>query len=338
MRLDTKVGPNTRIEVVTEGILTRMLQRDLALDGIGLVIFDEFHERSLVGDTGLALTLAAGDALREDLRVLVMSATLDGISIAKILGDAPIIRSEGKAWPVVTRHAGNASVASVVVDTLATEPGSILVFLPGAGEIRRVEEHLRAATPVGVSVHPLHGSLPIEMQDAAIAPASAGKRKVVLATSIAETSLTIEGIRVVIDSGEMRIPRFSPRTGMTRLETVRVSRASADQRRGRAGRLAPGVCIRCWSAGEDAGLVPYTRPEILDADLAGLALDLASAGIPDPAELRWLDTPPAAAFAQARELLLLLGAIDDHGRITEHGGAMAEPRPTEAITIPLALP
>ena len=338
MRLDTKVGPNTRIEVVTEGILTRMLQHDLSLEGVGLVIFDEFHERSLVGDGALALTLAAGESLRDDLRILVMSATLDGISIAKLLGDAPIIRTEGRGWPVATQYAplranrtgGNdwhrvtSHVASVVRDTLAAESGSILVFLPGAGEIRRVEEQLRDTLPLDVAVQPLHGSLPIEMQDAAILPAAAGKRKVVLATSIAETSLTIEGIRVVIDSGEMRIPRFSARTGMTHLETVRVSRASADQRRGRAGRLEPGVCVRCWSAGEDAGLVPFTRPEILDADLAPLVLDLASAGFVDPGELRWLDAPPAAAFAQARELLQLLGAVDPSGRVTSDGSQMAE--------------
>ncbi len=218
----------------------------------------------------------------------------------------------------------DAHIAAVIRDTISTETGSLLVFLPGAGEIRRVEEQLRGTLPGDVLVQPLHGSLPFELQDAALRPAPPGKRKVVLATSIAETSLTIEGIRVVIDSGQMRIPRFSARTGMTRLETVRVSRASADQRRGRAGRLEPGVCVRAWSAGEDAGLVPYTRPEILDADLAGLVLDLASAGFSDPAELHWLDSPPAAAFAQGRELLQLLGAIDSAGRITAHGRAMAE--------------
>jgi len=341
MRLDTRVGPKTRIEVVTEGILTRMLQHDLSLDGVGLVIFDEFHERSLAGDTGLALTLAAADSLRDDLRVLVMSATLDGITIARLLGNAPVIRSEGRAWPVETRHAPPRNdsvqntpfqrrsamelhVAAVVRDVVATESGSVLVFLPGAGEIRRVEELLRGHSPSDVSLNPLHGTLPIEMQDAAIAPAPPGKRKVVLATSIAETSLTIEGIRVVVDSGLMRIPRFSPGTGMSRLETVRVSRASADQRRGRAGRLEEGVCVRCWSAGEDAGLIPYTRAEILDADLAPLVLDLLSAGFGDPSELRWLDAPPNAAFAQARELLQLLGAVDANGRITAHGAAMAE--------------
>lgn len=341
MRLDTRVGPRTRIEVVTEGVLTRMLQHDLSLDGVGLVIFDEFHERSLAGDTGLALTLAAADSLRDDLRILVMSATLDGIAVAKLLGNAPVIRSEGRAWPVETRHAPprhdqsrassyqrraalEAHVARVVRDVVGAEPGSVLVFLPGAGEIRRVEELLRGTLPANVSLNPLHGTLPIEMQDAAIAPAPAGKRKVVLATSIAETSLTIEGIRVVVDSGLMRIPRFSAGTGMTRLETVRVSRASADQRRGRAGRLEAGVCVRCWSAGEDAGLIPYTRPEMLDADLAPLALDLAAAGFVDAGELRWLDSPPAAAFAQSRELLQLLGAVDATGRITTHGTAMAE--------------
>jgi ATP-dependent helicase HrpB len=341
MRLDTRVGPRTRIEVVTEGILTRMLQHDLSLDGVGLVIFDEFHERSLAGDTGLALTLAAAASLRDDLKILVMSATLDGIAVAGLLGDAPVIRSEGRAWPVETRHAPpredhsrsssyqrrsalEAHVARTVRDVVTTEPGSVLVFLPGAGEIGRVGELLRNTLPGDVSLNPLHGTLSIEMQDAAIAPARPGKRKVVLATSIAETSLTIEGIRVVVDSGLMRIPRFSAGTGMTRLETVRLSRASADQRRGRAGRLEPGVCVRCWSAGEDAGLIPYTRAEVLDADLAPLALDLATAGFVDPAELRWLDPPPVAAFAQARELLLLLGAVDATGRVTAHGTAMAE--------------
>jgi ATP-dependent helicase HrpB len=341
MRLDTRVGPRTRIEVVTEGILTRMLQHDLALAGVGLVIFDEFHERSMIGDTGLALTLAAADSLRDDLKILVMSATLDGIGVARVLGDAPVIRSEGRTWPVLTRHvpmhpdqpaatgfqrrtALEGHVARVVRDVVAEEPGSVLVFLPGAGEIRRVEELLRGTLPRDVSLRPLHGSLPIAMQDAAIAPVLPGQRKVVLATSVAETSLTIEGIRVVVDSGLMRIPRFSAGTGMTRLETVRVSRASADQRRGRAGRLEPGVCLRCWSAGEDAGLIPYTRPEILDADLAPLALDLASAGFAGPGELRWLDQPPIAAFAQAVELLQLLGALDASGRITAHGVAMAD--------------
>ena len=331
VRLDTRVGPRTRIEVVTEGILTRMLQDDPALTGTGLVIFDEFHERSLVADTGLALTLAAADLLRPDLRVLVMSATLDGAAVASLLGDAPLLTSEARAFPVVTRHQPPAAgqwieqhVVRVVREALTGESGSILVFLPGAAEIRRVADLLASGPlPAATTVHALYGALSLEAQDAAIAPAPTGGRKVVLATSIAETSLTIDGIRVVIDSGLMRIPRFSPRTGMTRLETVRVTRVSADQRRGRAGRVGPGTCIRCWSAAEEAGLVPSTRAEILDADLASLALDLASAGCADPAELRWLDPPPAAAFGQARELLALLGAIDRHGQLTAHGRAMA---------------
>jgi len=331
MRQDTKVSAATRIEVVTEGILTRMLQHDPTLEGIGAVIFDEFHERSLIADTGLALTLAAAELFRDDLRLLVMSATLDGAAVARLLGDAPLLESEGRSFPVDTRHVPprtgvrlETHVAQVVREALDTEAGSLLVFLPGAGEIRRVESALRGASlPADVSVHPLYGMLAGSAQDAAIAPAPAGKRKVVLATSIAETSLTIEGIRVVIDAGLMRIPRFSPRTGMTRLETVRVSRASADQRRGRAGRVMPGICLRCWSAGEEAGLVPQTRAEILDSDLAPLALDLASAGFADPATLRWLDPPPAAAFAQGRELLTLLGALDHAGALTPHGEAMA---------------
>jgi len=338
MRLDTRIGPRTRIEVITEGILTRMLQDDLALDGTGLVIFDEFHERSLTADTGLALTIAAMESLRDDLKVLVMSATLDGVAVATLLGSVPVIRSEGRAWPVTTRHAppragrGPAPgmrrafidhVARVAIETVRKERGSVLVFLPGAGEIRQAEALLRTALPAEMSLHALHGSLPIEAQDAAIAPAPAGRRKIVLATSIAETSLTIDGIRVVVDSGLMRIPRFSPRTGMTRLETARVSRASADQRRGRAGRLEAGVCVRCWSAADEAGLVAYTRPEMLDADLAPLALDLAGAGFTDPSELRWLDPPPAAAFRQGTELLRLLGAVDDAGRIAPHGRAVA---------------
>ncbi|HEY4101723.1 MAG TPA: ATP-dependent helicase HrpB [Gemmatimonadales bacterium] len=331
IRRETRVGPSTRIEVVTEGILTRMLQHDLSLEGVGLVIFDEFHERSIVGDTGLALTLAASESLRADLRILVMSATLDGQRVATLIGDAPVIRSDGRSFPVTTRHAPSrdgvrldAHVAGVVRDALAVESGSILVFLPGAGDINRTADRLAGGIPADVTVYPLHGSMAADQQDAAIAPARPGERKIVLATSIAETSLTIDGIRVVVDSGAMRIPRFSPRTGMTRLETVRVSRASADQRRGRAGRLEPGICVRCWSAAEDAGLVPFTRPEILDADLASLALDLAAAGFTDPAELRWLDPPPAAAFAQAQELLRLHGALDLHNRITQHGTAMVE--------------
>lgn len=330
VRRDTRVSAQTRIEVVTEGVLTRMLQGDPALEGVGVVIFDEYHERSLVADVGLALTLACVELLRPDLRILVMSATLDGVAVARLLGEVPVVRSTGRAFPVETHHRPvpdrvhlEAHVARVVRESLASNDGSVLVFLPGAGEIRRVEALLRDDLPRDVSLHPLHGMLPADAQDVAIAPSVAGHRKVVLATSIAETSLTIEGIGVVVDGGWMRVPRFSSRTGMTRLDTIRVSRASADQRRGRAGRLAPGVAYRCWSVADEIGLVPYSRAEMLDADLAPLALDLAAAGFADPAELRWLDPPPAAAFARARELLLLLGAIDEGGRLTPHGRGLA---------------
>ncbi|HEX6631555.1 MAG TPA: ATP-dependent helicase HrpB, partial [Gemmatimonadaceae bacterium] len=331
VRLDTRVGPRTRVEVVTEGVLPRMLQDDPALEAVGLVIFDEFHERSLPADLGLALTLQARELLRDDLRVLVMSATLDGAAVARLLGDAPVVTSEGRAFPVETRwrpprerERVDATVARVVREALATDAGDVLAFLPGQAEIRRAEALLRdGPLDAATRVHPLFGNLPPEAQDAAIAPSPPGARKVVLATSIAETSLTIEGVRVVVDGGLARVPRFDPRGGMTRLETVRVSRAAADQRRGRAGRSAPGVCYRLWPEGEDAHLVPYARPEILEADLAPLALELAEAGVRDPAELRWLDPPPAAAFAQARELLGELGALDADGRITAHGRRMA---------------
>lgn len=331
VRLDTRVGPRTRIEVVTEGVLGRMLQDDPSLDGIGLVIFDEFHERSLHADLGLALALQTRAILREDLRLLLMSATLDGEGIARLLGGAPIITSEGRAFPVETRHVARrqeqrieSQVASTVRDAIACETGDVLVFLPGTAEIRRVASMLDdPPLPADVRVFPLHGTLPIEQQDLAIAPSAAGRRKVVLATSIAETSLTIEGVRVVIDSGLMRVSRFSPRTGMTRLETLRVSRASADQRRGRAGRVGPGIAYRLWSEHEEGGLVPQGAPEILEADLAPLVLALADAGITDARELAWLDPPPGAADAQARELLVDLGALDVHGGITPHGRAIA---------------
>jgi ATP-dependent helicase HrpB len=331
IRMETRVGPGTRVEVVTEGVLTRMLQHDPALDGVGIVIFDEFHERSLHADLGLALTLQSRAVLRDDLRVLVMSATLDGARVAALLGDAPVITSEGRAHPVETRFLPRRGegwieprVARAVRDALDAEEGDVLVFLPGAGEIRRVQEMLSADdVPPGVRVHPLFGNLSQEEQDEAIRPSPPGRRKVVLATSIAETSLTIEGVRVVVDSGLIRVPRFSPRTGMTRLETVTVSRASADQRRGRAGRLGPGVCHRLWTEAEDAALQPHRPPEILEADLAPLALELAAWGVADPAELQWLDPPSPAAYAQARELLAELGALDAGGAITPHGRAMS---------------
>jgi ATP-dependent helicase HrpB len=334
VRGETRVGPDTRIEVVTEGVLTRMLQSDPSLAGIGLVVFDEFHERSVHADLGLALALHARSVLRPDLRLLVMSATLDPTPISALLGDAPVVVSDGRTFPVETRWRKQpvavdvgprvASVVAAAVErALATDDGDVLVFLPGAGEIRWTERRLteRGLGP-GVRVHPLFGDLSRGEQDGAIAPSRPGERKVVLATSIAETSLTIEGVRVVIDSGLMRVPRFDPGTGLTRLATVRVTRDAADQRRGRAGRTAPGVCYRLWTRAEERGLVRHRSPEILEADLAPLALELAAWGA-DPGELRWLDSPPPAAFAQAMELLRELEAVDDDGAVTGHGRELA---------------
>ena len=330
-RLDTKVGPSTRLEVVTEGILVRALQANAALEGIGLVVFDEFHERSLDGDLGLALTLESRRVLRPDLRLLVMSATLDGASIAGLLGGAPVVASPGRMFPVETRYLERPSadriedgVVRAIESALGCESGSLLVFLPGLREIRRVERRLQELN-LGpeVRVTPLYGDLPPAAQDAAIEPAPPGTRKVVLATAIAETSLTIDGIRVVVDSGLMRRARFDPRTGMTRLVTERVSQAAADQRRGRAGRLEAGLCFRLWPEHEQALLAPFTPPEILDADLAPFALELARWGSADPGSLSWLDPPPTAAYAQARGLLAELDALDQDDRLTEHGRAMA---------------
>ena len=330
VRADTRVGPRTRIEVVTEGVLTRMLQDDPTLEDVGLLVFDEYHERSVHADLGLALALHSRALLREDLRILVMSATIDGAAVAALLDDAPVIRSEGRAYPVETRYLAratddraDASVARAVRGALARDEGDVLAFLPGAGEIRRAASMLDEGTLGNVDVVTLYGALSGAEQDRALAPAPRGRRKVVLATSIAETSLTIEGVRVVVDSGLARGPRFDPGSGMTRLETTRVSRASADQRRGRAGRTEPGVCYRLWAEHENHGLVAQAPPEILLADLAPLALELAVAGIADPGELRWLTPPPAPALAQARELLQQLGALDGEGRATAHGRAMA---------------
>ena len=330
MRGDTRVGATTRIEVVTEGVLTRMLLDDPTLDGVGVICFDEFHERSIHGDTGLALALNTQSLLRPDLRLLVMSATIDGARVATMLGDAPVITSTGRAFPVETRfvppRAGvrmEEATVTAVREALAAHDGDVLVFLPGAREIRRVASLLDGTVASDVDLWPLFGMLDAKAQDAAIAPSPIGRRKVVIASAIAETSLTIEGVRVVVDSGWSRVPRYSARTGMTRLETVRVSRASADQRRGRAGRVAAGHCIRCWHEYDDAALRAHGSAEILDADLAPLALDLAGAGIERADELHWLDTPPAAAFAQARALLAALGALDADGRLTSHGRAMS---------------
>jgi ATP-dependent helicase HrpB len=330
-RLDTKVGPRTRLEVVTEGILVRALQADAALEGVGLLIFDEFHERSLDADLGLALALETRRVLRPDLRLLLMSATLDGANVAKLLGGAPVIASHGRTFPVETRHLDRPpadriedGVARATMEAVEHESGSLLVFLPGVREIRRVERRLKEiALGPEIRVTPLYGDLPQEAQDAAIEPAPSGTRKIVLATSIAETSLTIDGIRVVIDSGLMRRARFDPRSGMTRLVTERVSRSAAEQRLGRAGRLEPGLCYRLWPAHEQALLAPFTPPEILEADLAPLALELARWGTSDPASLSWLDPPPAAAYAQAHSLLRGLDALDRAGRLTAHGRAMA---------------
>ena len=332
VRMDTQVGPATRIEVVTEGVLTRMLQTDPALEGIGALIFDEFHERNLNADVGLALALQSQALLREDLRILVMSATLDGAAVAGLLGGAPIVTSEGRSYPVDIRYVNRradarieSSVVSAIRHAVSRDEGDLLVFLPGAGEIRRVQQMLAEGDlPSNVHVTPLHGTLPQAEQEFAIAPSRVGQRKIVLSTSIAETSVTIEGIRIVIDSGVTRVPRFSPRSGMTRLETIRVSRAAAEQRCGRAGRVAPGICYRLWAEQEQHQLVPYRTPEILEADLAPLVLELAIAGVTDPLELQWLDAPPAGAYAQARELLKHLGALDANGRGTAHGRQMAE--------------
>jgi ATP-dependent helicase HrpB len=331
VRLQSLVSARTRVEVVTEGVFARMILDDPTLEGVAAALFDEFHERSLDADLGLALALDAQGALREDLRLLVMSATLDGARVARLMGEAALIESQGRSFPVETRYLSRDPKARVedevvraTLRALAEETGSILVFLPGQGEIARVAASLasRVRNPE-VDIAPLYGAMDARAQDKAVAPAPPGRRKIVLATSIAETSLTIEGVRVVVDSGLMRVPRFEPDIGLTRLETVRVSRANADQRRGRAGRVEPGVCYRLWEEAGNGGLISYAKPEILAADLSGLALDLAAWGVSDPASLKFLDPPPRAALHEARALLTTLGALDDEGRITEEGRAMS---------------
>ncbi len=332
MRLDTKVGLKTRIEVVTEGILTRVLQHDPSLEAYAMVLFDEFHERSLQADTGLALCLETQRLFRQDLRLLVMSATLDCGPVGVLLGQAPTIRCDGRMFPVETRYLDqpvsgylDVAVTQIIRRALAHDQGSLLVFLPGMAEIRRIERTLLdAALDSNILVAPLHGDLSQALQDAAIEPAKPGIRKIVLATSIAETSLTIDGVRIVIDAGQLRAPKFDPRSGLTRLETSRVTQDSADQRRGRAGRLEPGICYRLWTEREQASLTPRRPPEILEADLAPLVLDLALWGVGDPSELSWLTPPPSGAVTQAREMLTRLGALDSNGCITPHGRAMAE--------------
>jgi len=332
VRFGSKVSKATRIEVVTEGIFTRLVLDDPELAGVAAVLFDEFHERSLDADLGLALARDAQQGLREDLRLLAMSATLDGARVAVLLadkqrGDAPVVTSEGRAFPVETRYLGRdpqqrieSQVVAAVLRVLRADPGSVLVFLPGAGEIRRTEMLLKERLDdPAVDVVALFGALDARDQDRAIAPAPKGRRKIVLATSIAETSLTIEGVRIVIDSGLARVPRYEPDVGLTRLETVRVSRAAADQRRGRAGRTEPGICYRLWDEPQTGSLEAFTRPEILAADLSPLLLDLAQWGVSDPASLAFLDPPPKAALAEARTLLTDLQALDADGRITEQG-------------------
>jgi len=326
VRLGSKITARTRIEVVTEGVFTRMILDDPELSGIGAVLFDEFHERSLDADLGLALALDAQGGLREDLRLLVMSATLDGARVARLMNDAPVVASEGRAFPVETRHVERdptrrieESVAEVTLRALRSDPGSVLVFLPGQAEIRRTADLLTGRVDPGVVLAPLYGALPPAEQDRAVAPAPPGTRKVVLATSIAETSLTIEGVRIVVDSGLARVPVYEPGLGLTRLVTARASRASVDQRRGRAGRTEPGLCWRLWSEAGTNALEPFSRPEILSADLAGLLLDCAAWGVSDPLKLAFLDPPPAPALAEARALLDALGALDPDGRLTETG-------------------
>lgn len=326
-RLQSRIGPATRIEVITEGVFTRMILDDPALEGVGAVLFDEFHERSLDADLGLALARESQTVLRDDLRILVMSATLDTAGVSRLLDGTPVIEAEGRMFPVQTRYLGRNpaerledAVARAVTTALAEEDGSILVFLPGQGEIHRTVQKLkdRVRDPA-VDLAPLYGALDKGEQDRAIEPAAPGRRKVVLATSVAETSLTIEGVHVVIDGGLSRVPRFEPSSGLTRLATVRVSRSSAEQRRGRAGRVAPGVCYRLWDEEQTRGLVPHQAPEIQEADLTAFALDLARWGATSPDGLALMDPPPAGAFAEARKVLTRLGALNAEGALTAHG-------------------
>jgi ATP-dependent helicase HrpB len=329
MRMESKVSGRTRVLVVTEGVLSRMILEDPELSGISAIIFDEFHERSLDGDFGLALALDVQEALRPDLRLLVMSATLDGTRVASLMRGAPVIESRGRSFPIEIRHQERQTrtpieeaMADAIRRAVASEHGSLLAFLPGQREIERTAARLAGRLCDSIDVIALSGRLDSGAQDAAIRPAPKGRRKVVLATSIAETSLTIDGVRVVVDSGLSRLPKYEPATGLTRLETVRVSRASAEQRAGRAGRTQSGVAIRLWRAEQTAALAPFTPPEILQADLSGLVLDCAAFGLADPAKLSFLDPPPAPSITEARALLVELKAIDRNGRVTKTGDAM----------------
>ena len=324
VRFGSNVSRKTVVEVITEGIFTRMIVDDPGLGGVAAVVFDEFHERSLDADLGLALARDAQQGLREDLKLLVMSATLDGARVATLLGGAPVIESKGRSFAVETRYAGRdtrpieTQMTDAIARAMRVEPGSLLAFLPGTAEIRRTQSLLEGRTDSSTDIVPLYGALPGDQQDRAIEPARPGRRKIVLATSIAETSITIEGVRIVIDSGLARVPRYEPDVGVTRLETVRVSRAAADQRRGRAGRAEPGVCYRLWDEAQTAALEPFARPEILAADLSSFALDLAAWGA-IPEQLSFLDPPPRPPLSEAKALLRELDAVDDDGRITEEG-------------------
>ncbi len=328
VRFDTKVSNKTRIEVVTEGILTRMIQSDNSLEEIGLLIFDEFHERSLHADLALALSLQVQQVLRSDLRILIMSATLDSEQLSSMLNNAPVITSTGRQFSVEYKYLQQESdtpIASrmnaAIRKALREEEGDVLAFLPGAGEINRTQQ-LLSEDGVNAKIHPLFGDLPFKQQQEAILPRNDGQRKIVLATSIAETSLTIEGIRIVIDSGMARVPRFDPRSGLTHLETIRVTKDAADQRAGRAGRLGPGICYRLWTEGTQRNLLLQRKPEILEADLAPLLLELSQWGIKEMKELTWITPPPAGAVSQARELLQQLDAMDENGIITSRGKEM----------------
>jgi len=324
VRFGSKISRKTRIEIVTEGIFTRMIVDDPTLAGVVAVLFDEFHERSLDADLGLALARDAQQGLREDLKILVMSATIDGARVGALLGGAPVIESQGRIFPVETRYVGRDArpiepqLADTIARAMRAERGSVLAFLPGAAEIRRTQNLLESRADAAADIVPLYGALGGDEQTRAIEPARPGRRKIVLATSIAETSITIEGVRVVVDSGLARVPRYEPDVGVTRLDTVRVSRAAADQRRGRAGRTEPGVCYRLWDEPQTAALEPFARPEILAADLSSFALDLAAWGAAADT-LAFLDPPPRAALAEAKSLLAALGAIDGDGRITDEG-------------------
>ncbi|EEA92414.1 ATP-dependent helicase HrpB [Pseudovibrio sp. JE062] len=330
VRMDSKVSAKTRIEVVTEGVFTRMILDDPELSGVAAVLFDEYHERSMDGDLGLALALDVQEALRDDLRIVPMSATLDAAEVSKLLDDAPILKSEGRQYPVETHYIGRDprgrledQIARAVRSALAEETGSVLVFLPGQGEIKRTQSLLEGRVGADVDIAPLYGALDSKAQDLAVRPVKAGRRKVVLTTAIAQTSLTIEGVRIVIDSGLSRVPRYDPQTGLTRLETVKVSRATAEQRKGRAGRVEPGICYRLWEEAQTKALPAAEKPEILESDLSGLVLDVANWGVADPAQLRFMTPPPAAAWSEAKELLEELDALDADGSLTKAGRDLA---------------